>query len=308
MQAALTILNQVITMFLLIAVGFVCFKLGLFTNRANKQISNFLLTIVTSALILDTYQSDYDPNAAKNLLIAFVLSSLILAIGVLISYIMKLGGKQHSTTATERFGIIYSNSAYMGIPLLLATVGDIGVFYSSAFMIAFNFMTWTQGVGMLTGKIDRKLFLTALTSPVIISIIIGIPMFFFQIKLPSPVGSAVSTVADLMTPLSMIVSGVFIAQTNLMKAFTRWRVYLVTILKLILVPGILILILTFLPINYELKLTMLILAAAPSATGTMLFASRFGGDMECASSVFAVSTLFCIFSIPFLIMISEFLW
>ena len=308
MDSALTILSQVVMMFVLIAVGFVCYRIGMFTNRANKQISNFVLTIVTAALILDTYQTDSNPKLIANLGICFVLSVMVLLLGVIISLILKWKGKNHDTIATERFGTIYPNSAYMGIPLLLATVGETGVFYASAFFIAFNLMTWTQGVSLLTGKMDKKLILTAITSPAIISIVIGLPMFLFQIKFPSPVASAVSSLAGLMTPLSMVVSGVFIAQTNLIKAFTSIRVYIVSFLKLIFIPAIVLIILTILPLDYEVKLTMLILSAAPCATGTMLFASRFGGDIETASSVFTVSTILCIITIPALIMVSQFLW
>lgn len=307
MQAGLTILNQVFIMFLLILTGYACHRLGLISARANKQLANLLITVITAALIIDTYQTDFNPETARNLLISFVLSFGIILLGVAVSLLMKIKGTGR-TAATERFGVIYSNSAYMGIPLLLATVGPTGVFYSSAFMIAFNVMSWAQGVTMLTGKGSVRQVLRALLTPVTFSILISLPLFFFQIRLPAPVGDAVGYIASLLTPLSMLVSGVFIAQTNLIKAFTSLRVYAVSALRLLVVPLITLLVLWALPVDGELKTTMLILSAAPCATGTMLFASRFGGDVQRASGVFAVSTLFSIISMPLLITIAGQIW
>ena len=216
-------------------------------------------------------------------------------------------GSEYSVP-TERFGVIYSNSAYMGIPLLLATVGPTGVFYSSAFMVAFNVMTWAQGATMLTGQRSLRQVLRALVTPVTFSILISLPMFFFRIRLPQPVGDAIGYLASLLTPLSMLVSGVFIAQTNLVQAFTSLRVYAVSALRLLVIPAITLFALWVLPIDGDLKLTMLILSAAPCATGTMLFASRFGGDVQRASGVFAVSTLLSIVTMPLLIIVAEAIW
>ena len=225
MQAGLTILNQVFIMFLLILTGYFCHRLGLISARANKQLANLLITIVTAALIIDTYQTDFDPAAARNLLISFALSFGILFLGVVVSLLMKRKGSEYSVP-TERFGVIYSNSAYMGIPLLLATVGPTGVFYSSAFMVAFNVMTWAQGATMLTGQRSLRQVLRALVTPVTFSILISLPMFFFRIRLPQPVGDAIGYLASLLTPLSMLVSGGFIAQTNLVQALSRQLPYL----------------------------------------------------------------------------------
>ena len=307
MQAGLTILNQVFIMLLLILTGYFCHRLGLISARANKQLANLLITIVTAALIIDTYQTDFDPAAARNLLISFALSFGILFLGVVVSLLMKRKGSEYSVP-TERFGVIYSNSAYMGIPLLLATVGPTGVFYSSAFMVAFNVMTWAQGATMLTGQRSLRQVLRALVTPVTFSILISLPMFFFRIRLPQPVGDAIGYLASLLTPLSMLVSGVFIAQTNLVQAFTSLRVYAVSALRLLVIPAITLFALWVLPIDGDLKLTMLILSAAPCATGTMLFASRFGGDVQRASGVFAVSTLLSIVTMPLLIIVAEAIW
>ena len=308
METALTIFSQVLTMFLLIGVGFGCCKFGIFSTKTNQELSNFLLTVVSSALILNTYQSDSSPETIKNLGLSFLLSAGIFILSTAVSYLMKIKPAQPGAIATERFGVVYPNSAYMGIPLLLASIGDVGVLYASAFIVVSTLYMWLQGVALFTGKWDKKLLVSVVKNPVVICIVLGLPLFLFQVKFPAPIASAVSGLASLMTPLSMLIAGMFIAQSNLLRALSSLRVYAVVFLRLIFIPMVMLFILKFLPIDQDLRLTFLILSAAPCATVSMSFADRFGGHVERASSMFAVSTLLCIFTIPLMILCAEWIW
>lgn len=307
MEQSYILFNQVLIMFILVLVGFFCSKTGLISKRANKQLSNLVLTIISAALILDSYQQDFDPEISFNLLLIFILSLLVLFIGFFISQFLKIGSTPKSL-GTEKYAAIFPNSGYMGIPLLIALMGPKGALYGSTFLVAFQIVSWTLGVGLLVKPFNKKLVLTALTSPVLICVAIGMPMFFLGIKFPSPLASAISSTASMLTPMAMFVCGGFIAQTNILTAFKTKRNYLVSFLRMILIPFIMMLILYILPISPEVKTTVLILASAPCATGTIQFCSRFGGDVTRASGMVTISTIFCILTIPLMIIISEFLW
>lgn len=53
--------------------------------------------------------------------------------------------------AVARMSAMYSNCGFMAFPLISAVLGEIGVFYGSAFVGMFNLFLWTQGRALLLG-------------------------------------------------------------------------------------------------------------------------------------------------------------
>ena len=55
----LTVLNQSITMFLLIIVGVICAKINMLSEKTCKQLSKLLLQIVNPAMIFIAYNKKF---------------------------------------------------------------------------------------------------------------------------------------------------------------------------------------------------------------------------------------------------------
>lgn len=189
-----TLFNQTVVMPILIITGIICFKTGIISKAGNKELSNLVLSVVNPVVIFMAYQTEYDSELVKNLLMAFLLSVISFAIMIAGAYILVPAKIRNSEI--ERFSSIYSNCAFMGIPLIQALFGSIGVFYLTAYLTVFNFMIWTHGIILLSGEKDFKKVLKVLYSPVILSIVVGIIMFFLQIKLPSVMSKALEFVAN----------------------------------------------------------------------------------------------------------------
>ncbi len=303
MELALILLNQVFVMFLLILIGVVCLKTKAITPETNKQLGDIALLVVMPCVILHAYQTEYDPALAKGLFIALALAILSHVIAILISFTLRKSDKRD--VKPEKFSIIYANAAFMAIPLITATFGDIGVFYLSAYITVFNLLQWTHGIFLMSDKKDKQNFLKQLLSPAIVCICIGLLIFFFRITLPSPISKVISFVADMNTPLAMIATGGFIAQTNIFKAFTNLRVYFIAFIKLILLPLICMGIFKLLPVDPTISTVMLIVSACPCATSTIFFSSRFNRDSGYASQLVTLSTLLSIITIPLIVYIQS---
>lgn len=300
MQEAKILIEQVVTMFILLLLGYLCYKGKLLSSHSTKQLSNLVLTIVSAAFILQTFQTPFDAEMTKELLFSLLISFLILGIGIVLS----LPFQKHPT---DRFSIIYPNAGYMGIPILIAVFGETGAIFGSSFLICFTILSWTQGVAMLTRHFSFKQLLTVLTSPVILCIFIGIPIFVFQIQLPIPIENAISATANLLTPLSMIVSGAFIAQSKITSAFQSAKGYLICCIRLLIVPLITLITLYFFNLDHTLSTSMLILSSTPCAAGAIQFSARFGGEVNKASGYFTLSTCLCLFTMPLMIVVAEYI-
>ena len=296
------IANQAIIMLLLNIVGILAFKLKIVDRDGGKQLSAIVLEIVTPVLVVHSYLDvGYSRELAVNLLWTFALAA--------VSYVLTIAGamimfpkKEGRETAIERFSAIYSNCGFMGIPLASALFGSTGVLYVTAFLTMFFFFSWTHGIMLLTGKADAKAFLKVLRSPTVISIGIGLILYFTQLKLPSVIEDTMGYIASLNTPLAMMASGISVAQANILEALKNPRVYLTTFGRLAVLPALTLVMCLFCGfISEEVRIVVLILTAAPSAAMCTLQCQKLGLHDTYASQIFAFSTIFSVGTLPLIV-------
>ena len=299
-----TILRQTIIMLMLIMVGVLCSKTKLISKETNKELSGFVLQVVNPAMIFMSYQTDYRSELVENLFMTFILSIAALAVIAAAAYIF-IRRKEGRDTEIERFSAIYSNCGFMGIPLMNALFGMEGVFYLTAFISVFNISVWTQGIVLISGERDMKKVVKVFYSPTMIAIALGMLSFFLRIRIPSVPAKAVDYVAELNTPLAMIVSGVTIADTNVVKLMKKPSVYYVTFMRLLMIPMIVTLSVVPLPVNEKVKMTVIVAASAPPAAMCTLQCIRYGRNSLYASEIFAFGTILSVGSLPLIVRVAE---
>ncbi len=303
MGLGLTVAYQVVIMLLLIIVGYFCYKKALLTDEGVKNLSTLLLMVVTPCILIDAYQRDFEMALVKQFLIAAGVSLLIHAMAIVGAELVFRKEKNPGNAKIQKFAMIYSNCGFMGIPLLNAALGSEGVFIGSAYLAVFNILYWTHGVYLYTG--DKKILLSkkAVLNPGVLGMAAGLLLFFFQIRLPGVIGTAVASIADVNTPIAMLVIGTFLAKNDLFKALKNGKVYIVSALRLIAVPLVVVLVLKLLHVDEFTATAILLPAAAPAATVGSLFAIRYKLDPVYASQIISISTVLSILTIPFIAML-----
>lgn len=303
---ASTILYKTAIMLILIAVGIVCSVTKLISRESNKDLSKFVLQVINPVVIFMSYQTDYRTELVKNLLLTFVLSIGAVTAAILLSYLF-IRKKDGRETEIERFSVVYSNCGFMGIPLVNAIYGSEGVFYLTAFITVFNIIVWTHGVILISGEKNLKQVLKVFCSPTMIAIFLGIITFVFQIRIPGAASEALGLIKEVNTPMAMIVSGVTIAGTNARKMLKNFRIYLVCLMKLIIMPILIAIPLSLMKgIDEQVRMTVLVAAAAPPATMCTLFSLRYGKNSIYASEIFAIGTLLSAITLPLVVKTAEF--
>lgn len=291
-------------MLILIMIGVLCAKLKIISSSANKELSQFVLQVVNPVVIFMSYQKDYEPRLVKNLLLTFALSVVAFALTIIIAYIL-IRKKENRDTEVERFSAIYSNCAFMGIPLVSALFGDEGVFYLTAFITVFNLVIWTHGVITISGEKDFRQVIKVFYSPTMIAIVLGIITFFLKIKLPEVPNKALEFIKEINTPMAMIVSGVTISATNVPKLIKNIRVYIICIIKLLIVPLILTLIFSPFDIDEKVRMTVIVAVASPPAAMCTLFCLKYNKNSVYASEIFAAGTILSVLSLPIIVNFTE---
>ena len=176
------VLNQIIIMALLITAGVICYKCGIIGKEATQSLSSLVLMVVNPIVILVSYQQPFEKRMLKGLLWSLLLALISTVISIVISkvFIRKKSGR----LAVERFSCIYSNCAFMGIPLVSALYGSEGVFYLTAFVTVFNLFVWTHGVFLMEEKLNKKMIIQAVKTPAVIATFLGFALFMLKISLP----------------------------------------------------------------------------------------------------------------------------
>lgn len=296
------VVNQTIMMTLLIIVGVICFKTKIINSDSLKSISSLTLKVAVPCVIINSFQRDFEPTQAQRLLYSLILSVAAVAVSVIFSYLF-VRGKNKDKLAIERFSAMYSNCAFMGIPLINGIYGADGVFYLTTFYALFNVLVWSHGIVMMKGEHNAKSVLNVFKSPAFLSVIVGTAFFLLKIRLPDVVNTAVGYLGDLSTPLGMIVAGGTIAQTNILKAFKKGKIYWICALRLIIIPLVSILIFLLFPYDEMLMGVAIIANACPTATICTMFSIAYGKDSLYASEIFAFSTLLSMGTLPLIFLI-----
>lgn len=291
------IFNQLVKMFFILILGFICYKIRLLNQEGNRNLSNLLLMVVNPCLIITTYQTDYSAGLVRGLLIAFFAAFIAHFIAIFIARIC-IGEKGNPEYAVERFGTVYSNCGFIGIPLINSILGSEGVFYLTAYLTIFNVLSWTHGLILLEGKFTPARLKEGLTSPLVIGTAAGMLLFFLQFRLPEVLLHSMDYIAGMNTPLAMIIAGLSVAQADLKKIFTHLRIYWVCALKLVFIPLAVLAFLVIFKINYNIAYTILIASACPTATTLTMMAIRFDKNYTYASEIFSISTVLSIITIP----------
>lgn len=311
---ASAVIVKITEMFVIFLCGVLVYRAGLIDAAAVRKMSDLLLLFITPMLIFQSYQVDFDAGLLRGLLWTLAASALTYLVCIVLSEL--IFRKKTNRAPVEKAAVVYSNCAFIGIPLISGILGSEGVFYMTAFSTMFNLLLWTHGVLIMnpqnTGKgasSSRTSFdpsvLKNLLTPAIFAVLAGLVCFVLQLRLPSILSEPFDMIASMNTPLAMIIAGANLAQGHFLQSLKNRRLYLLCLIKLILFPLASLIVLSLLPLSFPVAFTVFIAVACPTAATTIMFADRYHQDAPYASELFVMTTVFSAVTIPLLSILAE---
>ena len=294
--------HKIIIMFVIMVVGFICGKAGLITPSANSKMSELLLFLVLPLTTFVSYLRDYSSEIAKNLLLSLILAAVIHGISVGLALIL-ITKKSHNREV-EIMTAVFSNCAFVGIPIVESVFGSDGIIFLTMYVTVMNIVVWTYGVTLMTGENTLKDTLHHLCTPAIIAVGAGLLFFFCRIPLPDVIKEPLKLIGDMNTPLSMIVAGATLSKANFKEVLHRPRILYIAALRQILFPAAAALIAAlFVKLGASpMPMTAVVIGAAcPTAVVNVNFALKYQMDGVYASEIFAFSTVICAGTIPLIL-------
>lgn len=311
MTTTTLLIQQVLIMFLLAAVGYICFRTRKITMEGSRNLGNILIYLSLPCVILNSFLVEYSTERLMGLIYSSLAALLVVIVSILISRLF------FSKDAILCFASSFSNPGFFGVPLIVASLSDGAVFYIATFIAFANILQWSYGVALLTAdadttkeKVSRKKFLPSpkrlFTAPFMIALLIGLFFFLTGIPMPELIGKGIQYIANLNTPLAMFTIGVYFAQVKPAKMFTNPKLYLLSLVRLLIIPLVSMLVLLLLPQEFaELKMAMLIVSACPAGSNVAIYAQLYDNDYPYAVETVIISTLLSVVSIPLIVKIAE---
>ncbi len=299
-----SLIFNVALLFLMLIPGFIMAKCHLSVEGLGKGLANLVLYIAQPALIVSAYIRPFDAKILENVIVVFalsVISHIIFAIVAFSSFRRAEDGR----AKILRFATIFSNAAYMGIPLIVGLLGTEAAIYASVYSITFNLFIWSLGVFICTGDKKQASLRKVVLHPVTISSVLGLLLFFLPIDayVPELLVTGLAMLKELVAPLSMIIIGLRLADLSLGGILRDRYLYEFLLLRLLALPTIIFLLMYLLrflsaPISHVAATVILISAATPAATATSMFAEKFDCDAPYAGALVSISTILSIVTMP----------
>ena len=303
MELSLLLMQEIIKLFAIMVMGFVIVKSGLMKSSDSKSLSVIMAYLINPCVILNAFQVDATPEVQKGLLLACIAAIAVHILFLVVTAILK---KPLNLDVVERATLIYPNAGILVIPLVERLLGQEYVIYSSAFIAIQLILLWTHCKNMLCGEqsIDWKKILFNVN---IISIAAGIVLFWLRIEFPSGVQDVLGSMSNMIGPLGMLIAGMTIADKSLLSVFARKRSYLSATLRLLVYP-VLVLILMKLISNISsgsdtenILLTVYLASITPACAMITTMAQLYDKDAAYASSLYVLTTLLSILTMPVMV-------
>ncbi len=308
----LTALSSCALLFAICIPGFILRKCKNIGAEGKKGISLTVTYVGQASLALYSFQiNKYKDGMLTNILYAALFALLSIVVCSIISWFMyKKAFKKGAEGAKDRtlgFIGVFSNCGFMGIPFvqMLLPSNPEAVLYVATYLSVFNALIWSIGVYFVSG--DKKYIKVSkiFLNPPTVALAVALPLFFMGITLPGILFKGVEHLANICTPLSMILMGMYLAESKPREIVCDKGLYVASFVKLILSPFVMLLVM--LPFNSvidpNLRLVCFIVAAMPSASSAIMMNDVFGtkeGSLTAARGQL-VTTALCILTVPFVL-------
>lgn len=296
-------LNQLAFLFGLIAVGYILVKIKVLKQDTTQVLSKLENWVFIPGLIIESFINDFTleriSSAWKLLLISSAVAIAFIVVSILVSRFVT---KDKYLRNIYTYGLSFSNFGFMGNAIVSSLFPDV-FFEYIIFTLPLWILIYIWGAPRLLiadaeKKQTLKESLKQFINPMFVSLIIGMIIGFSGIKLPKWTVSLFSASADCMSPIAMILTGIAVSAISLKKTFTNISIYIISIVRLVVMPLMLIGVNYFINLPDAIYICALCSVSMPLGLNTIVIPSGYGKDTSVAAGMALVSHLLSVITIP----------
>ena len=195
-----------------------------------------------------------------------------------------------------QYALAFPNVGFIGYPVAVALFGDGALFYAAILALPFNLLSYSLGPLLLAGA--ARFRWKQLFTPCIVASVLGLVLALTRLRPPALMGEMLDFVGDITVPLSLLVVGSLLAGMSAGQVLRSPKLWLLTAIRLLLLPVALCLVLRALGIDSLVLGIAVTQMAMPVAVNGTLLSMEYGGDTECMAQITFLTTAASIVTIP----------
>lgn len=291
----IVVFEQVFTLFLFAAAGYALSKSGVVNPGHSKLLSTLLVYVFLPCNIFRTFSENCTAlYLRENYRTILASIGLLAVLAVSMEFVSRLFSRDSYERRIYRYSLIIANYGYMGYALAESLLGAAKLMNVMMFAMPLSVYTYTVGFSSLT---KRKMTLRKLINPVNLSMILGIAAGLSGLPMPNVLMGAVGKASSCMAPVSMLMAGIVISEFRLRDLLRQPRTYILTALRLVVIPILLGSALSLLG-RPEIVESAVVLLAMPCGLNTIVFPKMVGENCEIGAGLAFISNILACATIP----------
>lgn len=302
----MTAAKLAIQLILMLAVGLFVVRTRIVGENFEKQLTSLIMKVILPCMIVKSMMGAFSLEALKNsgqlVLLAIAMLVITFALGQLVYILMK----KTPSARIMRFSMLFTNFTFVGIPVIEALYGDMGVFYFVIFVVPYRMVYYSSAQPMLspTGhtleKRSWKDKLKGWFSPPVVAVFVGLFLYLTQIQLPTPISGVINSLGSCASPLGMLLCGMSLGRYPI-KRLLRPRYLWLPLVRNLLLPALILGLTLLVGLEKDIAQLVVMFASLPVASLLAAFTIQYDPDKETqfeAAAAVLLSTFFCAFTIP----------
>lgn len=298
------IVSTICKLFFALAIGFFLNKKQILDAVTNKKLSYIVMQVALPCMIVSSVANTQGDKAdvLKLLIMGFVVYACLPVISYLLVKCLHVSNNERGIYQVM---FMFSNVVFMGYPVAATLFGSECIFYICIFHMPFNLLYFTYGNYLITKGSENiaRLSIRQIFNNGIIASIISLVIYISNIQMPDTITVVLSFIGNIATPVSMIVIGATIGGYVLKEVFKEKKLFIVTLIRLIVFPILTYLIMSLAGFEGVMRGVATITLGMPIASVVSMTCTEYECNEKIASMSVVISTIFSIVTIPIMLIL-----
>lgn len=315
-----TSIESVLTIVILIAVGYFLQKYKWFGPDFSKGISKLVVNIGLPCSIFTGILANLTVGSLGNLGIGLIFPFGTVIVSYIIAFIlMKVFKIRPERRGIFLNGVANANTIFVGMPLNVALFGEASIPYYLVCYISNTISTWVIGIIIMSAtdphkEPGKKSFnWKKVLTPPLVGFIIGLIFLIFSIPVPDFINSALKYLGAFVTPLALIYIGIMLYNAGLKNMRLDRDSVLALVGRFVICPIIIIVLIMIGTGAFGIvmpsieKNSFIVQSATPMLAVLPILADQYHGDVKYATNITTISTVLFIVVVPVLMLITQYI-
>lgn len=301
-----TVFSTMMGLLICLSIGYILRRFHLEPVNTPMVLSKLEIYVFMPAMVLSSFINSCNIQSLRENLPLFLFGLVCTVCSFFIGRLLcRLFSRDRYEQKIYAYSLSVANFGYIGMPVVASLLGGQGLFEFNIFAICLNMLVYGYLVSSLVpeGKENPKNdLLRRIFNPVTVAMILGLVLGLTGLSRQLP-GFLLNTLDDLsgcVGPVAMLLTGFVVGGFRLPEVLKIKKVYLVSFLRLLVLPMALVGIVWLLGGDKNACLLTMIAFSSALGLNTVVVPATYGGDTHLGAAMALISSVGCVFTLPLL--------